>query len=96
MLILKTKSALPCDNYCGFAMQKTLDNTRPESEISGALNAGAIDHNGTVIDPMTLATLDIGLFKCLENIGTSRQRVCSALFLSYAEYDYISRHLKTH
>jgi hypothetical protein len=45
---------------------------------------------------MTLATLDIGLFKCLKNLGTSRQRVCSALCLSYAEYDYISRLLKAH
>ena len=96
MLILQIKSALPCDHYCGFAMQKSLDNTRPEPERSGAFNAGAIDHNGTVIDPMTLATLDIGLFKCLQNLGTSRQRVCSALCLSYAEYDYISRLVKAH
>jgi hypothetical protein len=77
-------------------MQKSLDNTRPEPEKSGAFNAGAIDHNGTVIDPMTLATLDIGLFKCLQNLGTSRQRACSALCLSYAEYDYISGQLKAH
>ncbi len=75
-------------------MQNSLHNTRPEPEISRVLNAGAIDHDGTVIDPMTLAEFDIGLFKCLQNIGTSRQRACSALCLSYAEYDYISEQLK--
>jgi hypothetical protein len=49
----------------------------------------------TEIDQRTLATLDIGLFRCLSNLGTSRQRICSALFLSYAEYDYISKHQET-
>ena len=94
MLILKTKLALPCDNYCGLAMQNSLHNTQPEPEISRVLNAGAIHHDGTAIDPMTLAILDIGLFNCLQNIGTSRERVCSALCLSYAEYDYILEQLK--
>lgn len=75
-------------------MQNSLHNTRPEPEISRVLNAGAIDHDGTAIDPMTLAMLDKVLFKCLKNIGTSRERICSALCLSYAEYDYISEQLK--
>ena len=51
------------------------------------------DCENTEIDPMTLASLDIGLYEALEKIGTSRQRICSALWLSYAEYDYISSHL---
>jgi hypothetical protein len=42
------------------------------------------------IDPMTLARLDYGLFLALRRMGTSRERICSALCLSYAEYDYIS------
>ena len=46
------------------------------------------------IDQMTLAGVDLGLFRCLRKLGTSRQRICSALCLSYAEYDYICRHAK--
>ena len=75
-------------------MQSSVHNTRPEPEISRVLNANAIDHDETVIDPMTLAMLDKVLFKCLKNIGTSKERACSALCLSYAEYDYISEQLK--
>lgn len=41
------------------------------------------------IDPMLLARLDTGLFKCLRKLGTPRQRICSALCISYAEYDDI-------
>ncbi len=42
------------------------------------------------IDPITLARLDYGLFLALRRMGTSRERICSALNLSYAEYDYIN------
>ena len=42
------------------------------------------------IDPVTLARLDYGLFLALRRMGTSRERICSALCLSYAEYDYIA------
>jgi hypothetical protein len=45
----------------------------------------------TQIDPMTLVRLDYGLFTALRKLGTSKERICSALCLSYAEYDYISR-----
>ena len=41
------------------------------------------------IDPITLARLDYGLFLALRRMGTSKERICSALNLSYAEYDYI-------
>jgi hypothetical protein len=40
---------------------------------------------------MTLVRLDYGLFTALRKLGTSKERICSALCLSYAEYDYISR-----
>jgi hypothetical protein len=49
----------------------------------------------TSIDHTTLARLDIGLFRYLSNLGTSKQSVCSALCLTHAEYDYISSHLNT-
>ena len=75
-------------------MQKTLEAIRAHPEIEpGALIAAKITCDESGIDPMTLARLDIGLLRCLRNIGTSRQRICSALCLSYAEYDYISRSL---
>lgn len=43
----------------------------------------------SAIDPVTLARLDYGLFLALRRMGTSKERICSALNLSYAEYDYI-------
>ena len=74
-------------------MRNSFYNTRPEAEISRMLSAGARGHEWAVIDPMTLASLDKVLFRCLEKIGTPKERVCSALCLSYAEYDYISGQL---
>ena len=75
-------------------MQNSLHNAGSERKISRVLNVGAIDHDCTVIDPINLAMMDTVLFKCLKNIGTSKERICSALCLSYAEYDYISEQLK--
>jgi len=46
------------------------------------------DHS---IDPMTLAYLDFGLFKSLCKLGVSRERVCSALTISYADFDYLRK-----
>lgn len=60
---------------------------RPETDPA-VITAGGVPEG---IDPMTLARLDIGLYQCLRNLGTSKQRICSALCLSYAEYDYISK-----
>ncbi len=42
------------------------------------------------IDLLTLAKLDLCLFRALRKLGTSRERICSALCLSYAEYDFIT------
>jgi len=73
-------------------MQKSLEATRVHPEVDAAtVRAALAGSDATDIDPMTLAKLDIGLFRCLQNLGTSQQRICSALCLSYAEYDYISR-----
>ncbi len=52
-------------------------------------HAGPTDEDAFTIDPLTLAHLDYGLFRALLRLGTSKQRICSALCLSYAEYDYI-------
>ncbi|MEM8660189.1 MAG: hypothetical protein AAGF35_04820 [Pseudomonadota bacterium] len=41
------------------------------------------------LDPMLLSRLDTGLLRCLRKLGTPRQRICSALCISYAEYDDI-------
>ena len=42
------------------------------------------------IDPLTLATLDFGLFLSLRKLGTGRERICAALGLSPLDFDYIS------
>jgi hypothetical protein len=52
-------------------------------------HAGPTDEDAFTMDPLTLAQLDYGLFRALLRLGTSKQRICSALCLSYAEYDYI-------
>ncbi len=57
---------------------------------SEVMVAGATDSAGT-IDSAVLDRLDIGLFKALRKLDTPKQRVCSALWLSYAEYDELSR-----
>jgi hypothetical protein len=65
----------------------------PELDIS-KVTAATISSDDIGIDASTLAKLDTGLFRCLLNLGTPRQRVCSALCLSYAEYDYIVNFLQ--
>jgi hypothetical protein len=72
-----------------------LEATRadPGSDLeAGALTS--VSHHETGIDHLTLARLDIGLFRCLTNLGTSRERICAALCLSHAEYDHISKYIK--
>jgi hypothetical protein len=59
------------------------------SQDTGVATGGTEAAAGPAIDPMTLARLDYGLFLALRRMGTSRERICSALNLSYAEYDYI-------
>jgi hypothetical protein len=72
-------------------MQQGLETTRGYSEVGrGTPIAATPSGHENDIDPMTLARLDVGLFRCLQNLGTSRARICSALCLSFDEYDYIS------
>jgi len=42
------------------------------------------------INPLTLATLDFGLFRSLRKLGTERERICDALGLSADDFDYIA------
>ncbi len=57
---------------------------------SSDANPAAASLNTIPIDPATLTHLDYGLFRALVRLGTSKQRICSALCLSYAEYDHLS------
>jgi len=76
-------------------MQQGSEATRLYAKTDpGALSAAAMASDEVGIDPMTLARLDVGLFICLQNLGTSRQRICSALCLSYAEHDCIEKLLQ--
>jgi hypothetical protein len=59
------------------------------SQDTGVATGGTEKTAVPGIDPVTLARLDYGLFLALRRMGTSRERICSALNLSYAEYDYI-------
>ncbi len=76
-------------------MQENLDAIRVDPELAAGRLARAMETcDETVIDPRTLAGLDVGLLRCLQNIGAPRSRICSALCLSYAEYDYIAELLR--
>jgi hypothetical protein len=44
---------------------------------------------GHMMSPKTLAHLDFGLFRTLCKLGTSRERICSALNVSYSDFDYL-------
>ena len=54
---------------------------------AGMLSSAFQAANEAGIDPATLSQLDIALFRSLRKIGHPRERICSALCLSYAEYD---------
>ena len=47
------------------------------------------ENSGYVMDPQSLAYLNFGLFQTLCKLGTSRERICSALNISYSDFDYL-------
>ena len=47
--------------------------------------------SAATIDSAVLGTLDVALFRALRKLGTPKQRICSSLWLSYEEYDELSR-----
>ena len=57
-------------------------NARPQPSRTGA-------ESGHSINPQKLINLDFGMFQSLCRLGTSRERVCSALNISHADYDYL-------
>ncbi|MCB1700153.1 MAG: hypothetical protein H6985_15695 [Pseudomonadales bacterium] len=42
-------------------------------------------------DSKLLESLDVGLFRALRKLGAPRSRICSALWLSYAEYERLCK-----
>ncbi|MEH6635520.1 MAG: hypothetical protein V7700_08370 [Halioglobus sp.] len=66
------------------ARQATAANLQLESCEDGRI----LGHS---IDPITLAYLDFGLFKTMCKLGVSRERICSALTISYADLDYLRK-----
>ncbi len=64
--------------YEGVSLFAANDNNHPEaSNPAGDIN------------PRGLLSLDVSLFRCLRRLGTSRDRICSALLISTNEYDYV-------
>ncbi|MFT5709740.1 MAG: hypothetical protein ACI8QT_000427 [Halioglobus sp.] len=49
----------------------------------------ASEKSGHEMDPLKLAYMNFGLFETLCKLGTSRERICSALNLSYSDFDYL-------
>ena len=58
---------------------------------SGGVAAPAVPGRAGSTDSAALAGLDIGLFRALRKLDTPKSRICSAMWLSYAEYDEISK-----
>ena len=57
-------------------------------QLLGCRNDKIRDHS---TDPTPLADLDYGLIKSLCKLGVSRERICSALAISYEDFDYLRR-----
>lgn len=54
-------------------------------------NSGGNESWEHCVDPMAVAQLDFGLFKSLYKLGVSRERICSAMFISYEDFDYLCK-----
>ena len=48
------------------------------------------DQNEPRISSLTLAHLNLGVFRQLRKLGTSKQRICTTLNLTPREFDYVS------
>ena len=66
------------------------NNAMQRVELGGVANTAVPGHAGST-NSAALAGLDIGLFKALRKLDTPKSRVCSAMWLSYAEYDELSK-----
>ena len=61
---------------------------------SGGTVAGSagFDQKGSG-NSVQLSDVDMRLFRALRKLNAPKQRICSALWLSYAEYDELSKQL---
>ena len=75
---MQTSMATPTARYA----------TSADLHLSSCENDRARGHS---IEPLTLAHLDFGLFKSLCKLGVSRERICSALAISYEDLDYLNK-----
>ena len=66
-------------------------NTRPDAGVDMAGAAG-FGHEGSG-NKVQLSEVDMRLFRALHKLNAPKQRICSALWLSYAEYDELSKQL---
>jgi hypothetical protein len=67
-----------------------LQNKQTHNSPSSSINADSASISSRRgIDPMTLVTLNYGLFRSLYAMGTSREQICAAMLLNADEFDYI-------
>jgi len=73
-------------------MQLDADKNHAMHRIeSGGVATTAAPRHAGITESAALAGLDIGLFRALRKLDTPKGRVCSAMWLSYAEYDELSK-----
>lgn len=63
--------------------------SRKGSEVPEAAGVGQADTRNRV----ELSDVDLRLFRALRRVNAPKQRICSALWLSYAEYDELLKRL---
>ena len=73
-------------------MRLDVDNKHAmQGTESGGVAKPTVPGRAGSTDSAALAGLDIGLFRALRKLNTPKARICSAMWLSYAEYDEISK-----
>ena len=75
-------------------METSMTTNTTRQPLAAGLQLFSCEDNesqGYKIDPMTLAYLNFGLFKSLRKLGVSRERICSALNISYDDFDYLCK-----
>jgi hypothetical protein len=64
--------------------------SQPKSKGAQKANVKWSTRAGHSVNPMTLTTLDFGLFRSLCSLGTNSERICAALCISQSDFEYIS------
>ena len=73
--------------YAEDALQETLIEGLPSDEIAEIVDELPTDEG---VRAMTLAHVNLGLFRQLIRLGISRERICATLRLNNSEYDYLT------